>query len=210
MNRAYIGLALAGFLAGIVFGDRQMKRWQIETRLYRLLLVLSCAVVFGLCGWLMSAYGYHILKAVRYWILMYGLILIGMIDSRKKIIPNKAVLVLLGVRTLLLAGEMICLPQLILEIAVSSGAGLAGGGLLFLTVSLIAKKGIGMGDIKLIGVMGYYLGFKVLMSNLIITLTLTVLGGITGLILRKTSLRSEMPFAPFAAAGTIITIMMGF
>ena len=210
MNRAYIGLALAGFLAGIVFGDRQMKRWQIETRLYRLLLVLSCAVVFGLCGWLMSAYGYHILKAVRYWILIYGLILIGMIDSRKKIIPNKAVLVLLGVRTLLLAGEMICFPQLILEIAVSSGAGLAGGGLLFLTVSLIAKKGIGMGDIKLIGVMGYYLGFKVLMSNLIITLTLTVLGGITGLILRKTSLRSEMPFAPFAAAGTIITIMMGF
>ena len=210
MNRAYIGLALAGFLAGIVFGDRQMKRWQIETRLYRVILVLSCAAVFGLGGWLMSTYGYHILKAVRYWILMYGLILIGMIDSRKKIIPNKAVLVLLGVRTLLLAGEMVCFPQLILEIAVSSGAGLAGGGLLFLTVSLIAKKGIGMGDIKLIGVMGYYLGFKVLMSNLIITLTLTVLGGITGLVLRKTSLRSEMPFAPFAAAGTIITIMMGF
>ncbi|MBT9776424.1 hypothetical protein GPL15_07895 [Clostridium sp. MCC353] len=210
MNRAYIGLALAGFLAGIVFGDRQMKRWQIETRLYRVILVLSCAVVFGLGGWLMSAYGYHILKAVRYWILMYGLILIGLIDSRKKIIPNKAVLVLLGVRTLLLAGEMACFPQLILEIAVSSGAGLAGGGLLFLTVSLIAKKGIGMGDIKLIGVMGYYLGFKVLMSNLIVTLTLTVLGGITGLVLRKTSLRSEMPFAPFAAAGTIITIMMGF
>lgn len=210
MNTTYIYLALSGFLAGIVLGDRQLQRWQIRTRMYRGILVLSCAVLFGLGGWLMSAYGYHVLKAVRYWILMYGLVLIGLVDGRKKIIPNKAVLVLLGIRTVLLVAEMACFPQLILEIVVSSTAGLAGGGLLFLTVGLIAKKGIGMGDVKLIGVMGYYLGFKVLMSNLIITLTLTVLGGITALIFRKASWKSEIPFAPFAAAGTIITILMGF
>ena len=75
---------------------------------------------------------------------------------------------------------------------------------------LVTKRGMGMGDVKLIAVMGYYLGFQVLMSSLILTLTLTVAGGILILVLKKGTLHTEMPFAPFAAAGTIITILMGF
>lgn len=150
------------------------------------------------------------MKIIRYWGLMYALLLLALLDSEKKVIPNRALLVLLGIRTVLMVGECICFPQLCMEIVMSAALGMAGGGLLFLLAGLLAGRGIGMGDVKLIGIMGYFAGFQVLMSDLIITLTLTVLAGLTALVLKKASLRSELPFAPFAAVGTMITILMGF
>lgn len=158
----------------------------------------------------MKLYSYHILKLFRYWGLMYALLLLALLDAGKKVIPNRALLILLGIRTVLMVGECICFPQICTEIVISAAIGMAGGGLLFLLAGLLVGKGIGMGDVKLIGVMGYFLGFQVLMSDLVITLTLTVLSGLTALVLKKASIRSELPFAPFAAVGTMITILMGF
>lgn len=200
----------AGFAAGIYLGRRQLLRWEICDRKNLIWLVLGTVIIFIPGYYLMHIYGYHLLKMIRYWCLMYALLLLALLDSRKKIIPNKALLVLVGVRTLLMAAECICFPQLSMEIILSAAVGLIGGGLLFLIAGIIARKGIGMGDVKMIAVMGYYLGFQVLMSNLIITMTLTVFAGLAVLIMKKASLRSEMPFAPFAAIGTIITILMGF
>ena len=81
--------------------------------------------------------------------------------------------------------------------------------MLFFLTSRVMKNGIGMGDVKLIAVLGYYLGFQVLMSDMVISLLLTVVGGLTSLLIQKKSLRSELPFAPFVATGTMITILLG-
>lgn len=199
-----------GLAAGILFGRRQLLRWGICDRKNLFWLSLGAIILFVTGGYLMKLYDYHILKIIRYWALMYGLLLLGLLDSRRKIIPNKALLVMLGVRSVLMIGDCICYPQALWEIVILAAAGLLGGGLLFLLGGIIAGKGIGMGDVKMIAVMGYFLGFQVLMSDLIITLTLTVIAGIAELVIKKASLRSEMPFAPFAAVGTMITILMGF
>ncbi len=200
----------AGLAAGIVLGRKQLRRWKIANKRNQALLTIGTIIVFLAGGYLMKLYGYHILKIIRYWGLMYALLLLALLDSEKKVIPNRALLVLLGIRTVLMVGECICFPQLCMEIVMSAALGMAGGGLLFLLAGLLAGRGIGMGDVKLIGIMGYFAGFQVLMSDLVITLTLTVLAGLTALVLKKASLRSELPFAPFAAVGTMITILMGF
>ena len=200
----------AGLAAGIVLGRKQLRRWKIANKRNQALLTIGTIIVFLAGGYLMKLYGYHILKIIRYWGLMYALLLLALLDSEKKVIPNRALLVLLGIRTVLMVGECICFPQLCMEIVMSAALGMAGGGLLFLLAGLLAGRGIGMGDVKLIGIMGYFAGFQVLMSDLIITLTLTVLAGLTALVLKKASLRSELPFAPLAAVGTMITILMGF
>lgn len=201
---------LLGFGCGIYFGRYQLNSWKLMSRKKMIVLVVGSIVIFGAGYWLMDIYGYHALKMIRYWLLMYGLLLLAFLDAEKKIIPNQALLVMTGMRTVLLIGECICFPKLYFEIIVSAFIGLLGGGLLFLLPGIVMKKGIGMGDVKLIAVMGYYLGFQVLMSNLMITLTLTVLAGVTALIAKKASPHSEIPFVPFAAMGTIITILMGF
>lgn len=201
---------LLGLGWGICFGRYQLNRWKLISRKKMMILSAGSVIIFGAGCWLMDIYDYHILKMIRYWLLMYGLLLLAFLDAEKRIIPNQALLVMIGMRTVLLAGECICFPELFFEIVVSAFTGLLGGGFLFLLPEILMKKGIGMGDVKLIAVMGYYLGFQVLMSNLIITLTLTILAGVTALIIKKASPHSEMPFAPFAAVGTIITILMGF
>lgn len=203
-------IAAAGLTAGAVYGRHQLIRWEIWSQKSQYVLAVGVILIFvpGCC--LMKIYGYHSLKMIRYWILMYGLLLLAMADAKKKIIPNKALLFMSGARTILIAAECMKFRQLWMEIIISAAAGLAGGGLLFLLAGIVIRKGMGMGDVKLIAVIGYYLGFQVLMSDLVITLTLTVAAGLIILILGKGSLHSEMPFAPFAAVGTIITLLMGF
>ncbi len=210
MDLSAILIAAAGLAISAVTGRRQLLRWDIYDRKNQMILAIWILVMFVPGYYLMSLYGYHILKIFRYWVLMYGLMLAALIDMKRKIIPNKTLLFLAGVRTILLVGELACFPGLWLELILSSVVGLGGGGLLFLLAGAVSRKGLGMGDVKMIAVMGYYLGFQVLMSDLIITLSLTVAAGAALLVTRRGSLHSEMPFAPFAAAGTMITILMGF
>ena len=42
-----------------------------------------------------------------------------------------------------------------------------------------------MGDVKLVGTAGYYLGFQVLMSDLIVTMAFMLLVGAGGLLSKK-------------------------
>ncbi len=206
----HMSAAAAGMAAALLLGAGLVKGWGLWNRLSAAVLAAGACVVFLLGGYVMGIYQYHILKMVRYWILLYALVLLGILDAKEQVIPNRALLVLLGVRTLLLLGDCICFPELLAQIILSSATGLLGGGFLFLVAGIVARKGIGMGDVKLVAVMGYYLGFQVLMSDLVITMTLTMLGGMAFLVFRRASLRSQMPFAPFAAVGSIITILLGF
>ncbi len=201
--------ALIGLAAALFAGGRRLKKWEIRGRGPRLILAAGGAIVFIAGTYLMGLYGYHILKIVRYWILMYALILLALLDWKKRIVPNRVLLVLLGIRTILMIADSICFPSAVLEIVISSAAGMAGGGLMFFLAAMLSRGGIGMGDVKLIAVMGYYLGFQVLMSDLILTLVLTVVAGVFALAFRRVSLHTELPFAPFAAVGTILTILLG-
>ena len=106
--------AVFGLAAGILFGRYQLKRWNMDSKKSMAVLAAGSAIVFLAGGYLMLQYEYHILKMIRYWILMYSLLLLAMLDSRDRLIPNKALLVLLGVRTVLLAADCACFPQLII------------------------------------------------------------------------------------------------
>ena len=201
--------AIVGIVAGNIFGQYQLERWGIKDKWRFWLLPLGIITIFFPGAWLMRLYDYHILKIIRYWLLMYALLLLAVLDFKQWIIPNRALLLLLGIRTILLIPECVVFSQVGIELVISSLTGLFGGGLLFLIAGLIAKKGLGMGDVKLIAVVGYYLGFRVLMSDLVISLLMTVIGGLINLAVRKAALHSEMPFVPFMAAGTVITIFLG-
>lgn len=202
--------AILGTAGGILLGKRLLGRRDAWNRKTAVLVAWDCALIFLAGIWLMGLYGYHWLKILRYLTIMYGLLLLAVIDAREKIIPNSALAMLAGFRMILLIGDVFVFPELGAEIMISAGAGLAGGGILFLAAGATVGKGLGMGDVKLVAVMGFYLGFKALMSSLIIILTLTALAGTGLLLFKKISLKSELPFAPFAAAGTVIALLMGF
>lgn len=80
----------------------------------------------------------------------------------------------------------------------------------FLLPALIAKKGMGMGDVKLAGVMGLYLGWAVFPAILIALVAGTVIG--VGVMAKRgvqNGRKTAIPFGPFLALGSVICIFAG-
>ena len=88
-------------------------------------------------------------------------------------------------------------------------AGLAAGGF-FLLAALAYPKGMGIGDVKLAGVLGLYLG-RAVAAALLIGLILGVVVGVA-IMSRKgvaEGRKTKVPFGPFLAIGGVVALFVG-
>jgi leader peptidase (prepilin peptidase)/N-methyltransferase len=130
------------------------------------------------------------------------LIAVAFIDLEHKIVPNRIVApaAIYGLITAA-AFRTDILPELLI-------AG-AGAFTFFLVAALIHPGGMGMGDVKLAGVMGLYLGKLVIPALFIAFLVGAVVG--VGLAL-KHGMRARkvgVPFGPFMALGSFVAMLCG-
>ena len=89
--------------------------------------------------------------------------------------------------------------------------GLAGLGLL-LAIHLVSPRGMGMGDVKLAGVLGLFLGFLSIGRVFLGLFLGFVLGAVIGVLLIATGIRTRkdhVPFGPFLAAGAMLSVFVG-
>lgn len=87
--------------------------------------------------------------------------------------------------------------------------GAVSGFTLLLIIALVSKGGMGFGDVKLYAVIGFILGFKlVLLSFFLSTLYGAVLGSVA-MLFRIVKRRQPIPFGPFIAAGTLTAYFWG-
>jgi leader peptidase (prepilin peptidase) / N-methyltransferase len=84
------------------------------------------------------------------------------------------------------------------------GGGLFGFLFLFI-LAVVSKGGIGGGDIKLMGVIGLVLGFQGAYFTLMIASITGVLVAIVGLVLKKYTRKTAIPFGPYLAIGALVT-----
>ncbi|MGM9988630.1 MAG: prepilin peptidase [Bacillaceae bacterium] len=83
------------------------------------------------------------------------------------------------------------------------------GFVLLLLIAIGSRGGMGGGDIKLYAVLGYVLGWKlVLLSFLFATFFGAVIGGI-GMAIGKVERKKPIPFGPFIVMGTILSYFYG-
>ena len=89
----------------------------------------------------------------------------------------------------------------------------SGGGLLlifgFLGKIIFKKDSMGMGDVKLMMVVGVFVGFPEVMIILMFGVYLAAIYILTGLVLRKIKLGDTIPFGPFLALGTLVYLLWG-
>lgn len=159
---------------------------------------------------LFKSYQYHILKILRYIFLMDFLVVLGFIDREKTIIPNKILLWMLGIRGLLLIGDCIAFSKYSGEILKSVMGGILVGMGIFLVAYLVSRGNIGMGDVKLAGVIGAYLGSALIWWDIIICLFLCAAYSVVQLLRKKVGMKDSIPLAPFFSVGTILILLMGF
>ncbi|MCX7710830.1 MAG: A24 family peptidase [Clostridia bacterium] len=199
--------ALIGFAAGciiIVFaGPKQdgenVWKWHIVScfkRMRNILMVIFSTVVFSFLyhkyGWSWAAASYGLL------VVLLGTAVI--FDIQQKIIPERLILggILLGTGLLFVNPELTYINAILGAIVV--------GGALWL-VSVISKGALGLGDAKLMGCTGLFLGMERNLSSLAIAVVLSGLVGAALLIKSTTNKRREIPFAPFILAGVLISIL---
>lgn len=182
------------------------EQWTQKTFRVWMMLFLILTLVMGVEFYLFQ-YGY--LKSIRYLILFWSLGLIAWADQKSRRISNRVLLVLLIVRTVILVLECLSWKEYWMSIVISAGSGLILSGGMFLICYVIARGGIGAGDVKLLAVLGYWMGGGAVFTVIFLTVLSAAVYSGAGLLLKKISLKQEMPFAPFVLAGTVLTIMLG-
>jgi leader peptidase (prepilin peptidase) / N-methyltransferase len=125
------------------------------------------------------------------------LIIISFIDYKSKNIPNTVIIF-----TALVASLFILLGNI--SLADSLCGMLFGGGIMWL-FSLIPGA-IGGGDVKLMFALGLFLGFKGVLSAMVIAFFLASIFSFVLLVLKKLGRKDVIPFGPFLALGTIVVI----
>src|SRR4051794_31825673 len=136
-------------------------------------------------------------------VLVTILIPIALIDFEHRIIPN---------RITAPAAVVAIVVGLVLDmdfVAEQLIAGAAAGGF-FLLAAVAYPRGMGMGDVKLAGVMGLYLGRAVGLGVLVGLVAGVVVGAvIIARVGAKAGRKQAVPFGPFLALGGVIAIFAG-
>lgn len=155
---------------------------------------------------LMMIYGPS-LSFIFYFAFIGALIVITVIDLYLQIIPD--VISLPGIGVGLLASLLI--PEITFW---NSLIGiLLGGGSLFSVATLyqwlFKREGMGGGDVKLLAMIGAFLGWKAVILTILLS---SLIGSITGIVImvwKGKDSKYAIPFGPFLSLGAVISLFYG-
>jgi leader peptidase (prepilin peptidase)/N-methyltransferase len=128
------------------------------------------------------------------------LVAVSVTDLERRIIPN---------RIIVPATAVAVVVQTLREPSLEWLLAALGAGGFFLVAALVYPAGLGMGDVKLAGFLGAWLGTSVVVAlffgSLLAAVPAVVLLAVKGSSARKIGL----PFAPFLAGGALIALFWG-
>ena len=150
-----------------------------------------------------------------YLALLYILFAVTLIDLEHRIVPNS--LVAAG----LIIGLLFYLPVLLSYLAdippwllignrpLDALLGFAVGGGLLLIIILVCRGGMGAGDMKLMAIIGLFVGLRGVAVVLLAAFIFGALVGIVMMILGKATRKDALPFAPYLALATVVEVFWG-
>ncbi|MGD7007749.1 prepilin peptidase [Metabacillus sp. 84] len=160
---------------------------------------LAAALLFTmtplLIGWTM--------ELVVAWTLISLCLIVMVSDIRYMIIPDKVLLFFLP----LLAAERIFIP---LAPWWDPIAGLLLGALIPFVIILASGGGMGAGDMKLLGVFGLALGWKLVLLAFFLATLFGTAAGLTGMAAGKVKKGKPFPFGPYLVLGALVSYFKGY
>ena len=162
------------------------------------LFELLTAVLFVLAPLLMG-WTYELVIA---WTLISMLIIIVITDIHYMLIPNKILLFFF----LLFIFERFFIPYQTLP---NHLIGLAVGFVIPALVLLLSKGGMGGGDIKLFAVLGFVMGWKLIILTFFLSSLIGMIAGLIGMLFGKVKKSVPIPFGPSIAVAALIVYFAG-
>jgi len=140
-------------------------------------------------------------------IFSWGLIVLAVIDYRKKILPDDITLLLLWIGLLCNAFYYYTQP------AYAILGALIGYVLLWSIAKLFymirKKDGMGYGDFKMLAMLGAWAGVPLLLNTLLTSVILALVVNLLLIITQKISKKNPIPFGPYLAIGGWLTFFFG-
>jgi len=130
-----------------------------------------------------------------YMVFTCALVVVTFIDLKHYIIPNE-----------------ISIPGIVVGLLSLIGC-VTGGGLLYLTalfsLAVFKKEGMGGGDIKLLAMVGAFLGWKLALMTIVVGSVMGAIVGVAMILLRLKERGDYIPFGPYLALGAVLSMLYG-
>jgi leader peptidase (prepilin peptidase) / N-methyltransferase len=150
-------------------------------------------------------FGWTLLLAVR---LLFAASLVALfaIDLEHKLLPD--VITLPGIVVGILAS--VFLPPGVMEALIGM---LIGGGVLWLIGEAYfrysGEEGMGGGDVKMLAMIGAFLGWKLVLVTLVLSSVLGSVLGLTIIAIKRGNMKYALPFGTFLALGALAASLLG-
>jgi len=147
------------------------------------------------------------LSYLVYFTFVSALIVITVIDLYHQIIPDVISLPGIGVGLLV----SLIIPQITFSNSLIGV--LLGGGSLFLVATLyqwlFKREGMGGGDVKLLAMIGAFLGWKAVLLTILLSSLIGSVTGILMMVVKGKDFKYAIPFGPFLSLGAVISLFYG-
>src|SRR2546422_9725286 len=153
-------------------------------------------------------YQYHLsMQTVVFALLTTTLLIVSCIDLAHTIIPDAITLpgVVVGLGTSLWLTP-VGIHNALLGVVLGGGLFLL---MAVLSIVILKREGMGGGDIKLIAMLGAFLGWQAVLVTIFLAAVLGASVGLTLILVRRKGRREPLPFGPFLAIGALLAMVWG-
>jgi leader peptidase (prepilin peptidase)/N-methyltransferase len=150
-----------------------------------------------------------------YWLMVSGLILGTFVDFEHMILPDRVTLggIVAGLLLSALAPAMQGQDSMLHGFLHSLLGAAVGWGSLWAVAAMgsliFRKEAMGFGDVKLLGAIGAFLGWKAILFSIMLSSFAGSLVGIAFVLTKKKEMGSRIPYGPYLALAAVVWILWG-
>jgi len=150
-----------------------------------------------------------------YWLFVFGMLLGTFVDLDHLIIPDRVSIggIIIGIALSVAVPELQGQETRLYSLMHSVGGALLGSGLLWSVASIgsfvFRKPAMGMGDVKLLGAIGAFMGWRAVFFTVMASSLIGSIVGISLVIARKKEMQSRIPYGPFLAIAALVWMFWG-
>lgn len=123
-------------------------------------------------------------------------------------IPNKLILYGILLRVLILFYEIIFAFDTLKLTFISEGIAIIASAVVCIACILMSKGSMGMGDLKMLLMVGSLLGLEGWIYSLMFSVVISFVVALLLLLTKKKSKKDAIPFAPFVLAGSLLSMIL--